>query len=98
LSSKTLAVRDSVKKFRCKTAYSPAREMKVPADFLAALESRPEVKQFFETLNKSNQYAIAYGLATAKKPETRQRRFEKFMDMLVREEKPDFGFTKGKKA
>jgi uncharacterized protein YdeI (YjbR/CyaY-like superfamily) len=83
---------------RWENAYSPAHEMKVPADFLAALESRPKVKQFFETLNKSNQYAIAYGLTTAKKPETRQRRFEKFMDMLVREEKPDFGFTKGKKA
>jgi uncharacterized protein YdeI (YjbR/CyaY-like superfamily) len=83
---------------RWENAYSPASEMTVPADFLAALESRPEVKQFFETLNKSNQYAIAYGLETAKKPETRQRRFEKFMAMLVREEKPDFGFTKGKKA
>lgn len=83
---------------RWENAYRPASEMKVPADFLAALESRPKVKQFFETLNKSNRYVIAYGLATGKKPETRQRRFEKFMDMLVREEKPDFGFTKGKKA
>jgi uncharacterized protein YdeI (YjbR/CyaY-like superfamily) len=83
---------------RWENAYSPASEMKVPADFLAALESMPEVKQFFETLNKSNRYVIAYGLTTAKKPETRQRRFEKFMDMLVRQEKPDFGFTKGKKA
>jgi uncharacterized protein YdeI (YjbR/CyaY-like superfamily) len=83
---------------RWENAYSPACEMKVPADFLVALKSIPEAKRFFETLNKSNQYAIAYGLATAKKPETRQKRFEKFMDMLVREEKPDFGFTKGKKA
>jgi uncharacterized protein YdeI (YjbR/CyaY-like superfamily) len=82
---------------RWENAYASASEMKVPADFLAALESRPEAKQFFETLNKSNRYAIAYGLTTAKKPETRQRRFEKFMDMLVRQEKPDFGFTKGKK-
>ena len=68
--------------------------MKVPEDFLAALKSRPKAKRFYETLNKSTQYVIAYGLATAKKPETRQRRFEKFMDMLVREEKPDFGFKK----
>lgn len=83
---------------RWENAYSPASEMKLPADFLEALKSRPEAKRFFETLNKSNQYAIAYGLATAKKPETRQRRFEKFMDMLVREEKPDFGFNKSKKA
>ena len=63
-------------------------EMEVPADFLATLENQPRVKQFFETLNKSSRYVIAYGLISAKKPETRQRRFEKFLDMLVREEKP----------
>jgi uncharacterized protein YdeI (YjbR/CyaY-like superfamily) len=63
-------------------------EMEVPADFLAALEDQPRVKLFFETLNKSSRYVIAYGLTSAKKPETRQRRFEKFIDMLIREEKP----------
>ena len=63
-------------------------EMRVPADFLAALENRPKLKQFYETLTKSNLYAIAHGLESAKKPETRQRRFQKFMDMLIREEKP----------
>lgn len=63
-------------------------EMEVPADFLAALENKPRVKLFFETLNKSSRYVIAYGLISAKKPETRRRRFEKFIDMLVREEKP----------
>ena len=63
-------------------------EMEVPEDFLAALENQPKVKLFFETLNKSSSYVIAYGLTSAKKPETRQRRFEKFMDMLIREEKP----------
>lgn len=63
-------------------------EMEVPADFLAALESKPNAKRFFETLNKSSRYIIAYGLISAKKPETRLRRFEKFMDMLVNEEKP----------
>ena len=65
-----------------------ASELKVPADLLAALESRPKAKQFFETLNKSSRYVIAYGLTSAKKPETRQKRFEKFLDMLAREEKP----------
>ena len=72
--------------------------MKVPADFIAALESKPKAKQFFETLNKSSCYVIAYGLTSAKKPETRQRRFAKFMDMLIREEKPGDGFKKTKKA
>jgi uncharacterized protein YdeI (YjbR/CyaY-like superfamily) len=72
---------------RWENAYA-AREMKVPADFLAALDSKPKAKQFFETLTKSSHYVIAYGLISAKKPETRQRRFAKFIDMLVSEEKP----------
>jgi uncharacterized protein YdeI (YjbR/CyaY-like superfamily) len=75
---------------RWENAYT-ASEISVPADFLAALESKPKAKQFFETLNKSSRYALAYGLTSAKKPETRQQRFAKFMDMLVREEKPGFG-------
>jgi uncharacterized protein YdeI (YjbR/CyaY-like superfamily) len=63
-------------------------ELEVPTDFLAALEAQPRAKQFFETLNKSSRYVIAYGLTSAKKPETRQRRFTKYMTMLVGEEKP----------
>ena len=82
---------------RWENAYA-ASEMKVPADFLAALESMPQAKQLYETLTKSNRYAIAYGLESAKKPETRKKRFDKFMDKLIRKEKPDFGNIKGKKA
>jgi uncharacterized protein YdeI (YjbR/CyaY-like superfamily) len=82
---------------RWENAYAAA-EMKVPADFLAALEGKPKAKQFFETLNKSSRYAIAYGLISAKKPETRQQRFEKFMDMLVREAKPGSRYKKTTKA
>lgn len=63
-------------------------EMKVPADFLEALEGNPKAKQSFESLTKSSRYVIAYGLTSAKKPETRQRRFEKFIDMLIHNKKP----------
>ncbi|GIC78984.1 YdeI family protein [Moritella sp. F3] len=63
-------------------------EMQVPGDFLAKLDKQPRVKEFFETLNKSSRYVIAYGLTSAKKSETRQRRFTKYMAMLVNEEKP----------
>ncbi|MCY7294259.1 YdeI/OmpD-associated family protein [Alteromonas sp. a30] len=72
---------------RWENAYSVS-EMEVPQDFIVALESKPKAKAFYETLTKSNRYVIANGLLSAKKPETRQRRFEKFMDMLAREEKP----------
>tara|TARA_R110001599_G_C11963400_1_gene633078 strand:- start:84 stop:659 length:576 start_codon:yes stop_codon:yes gene_type:complete len=72
---------------RWENAYSVS-EMKVPEDFLAALENKLKAKQFFESLTKSSHYVIALGLTSAKKPETRLRRFEKFMDMLISEEKP----------
>lgn len=65
-----------------------ASEITVPADFLLALESQPKAKQFFDTLTKSSRYVIAHGLTSAKKPETRERRFATFMDMLVHAEKP----------
>ena len=67
---------------RWENAYT-ASEMKVPADFLAALEGIPKAKQSYEALTKSDRYAIAYGLESAKKPETRQRRFKKFMETLI---------------
>ena len=82
---------------RWESAYATS-EMKIPADFLRALDESPKAKQFFDTLTKSNRYIIAYGLESAKKPDTRQRRFEKFMDMLNRQEKPDLSFKKKKKS
>ena len=72
---------------RWENAYVVSK-MEVPEDFLVALENQPSVKQFFETLNKSSRYVIAYGLTSAKKAETRQRRFIKYMTMLVHEKKP----------
>lgn len=69
-------------------------EMTVPADFLAALDDKPEAKQFYETLTKSSRYVIAHGLESAKKVETRQRRFQKFIDMLMSRKKPDLSSKK----
>lgn len=63
-------------------------EMEVPEDFLAALVNQPGLKMFFETLNKSSRYVIAYGLTSAKKAETRQVRFTKYMTMLAQGQKP----------
>ena len=63
-------------------------EMEVPSDFLTELKSKPNAKKFYQTLNKSSRYAIAYGLTSAKKSDTRQRRFEKLMNMLIDQEKP----------
>ena len=64
-------------------------EIEVPADFLAELEKHPTAKHFFEMLNKSSRYVIAYGLSSAKKQETRQRRFATYMQMLLNAETPE---------
>ena len=72
---------------RWEAAYDPPSKMTVPDDFLAALKERPKAKSFFQTLNRQNLYAIAYRLQTAKKPTTRQKRFERFLEMLENEEK-----------
>ncbi|MCD8522634.1 MAG: YdeI/OmpD-associated family protein [Saccharospirillaceae bacterium] len=63
-------------------------DMEIPADFIEALESKPEAKQFLATLPKSSRSLIAFRLADAKKPETRQARSEKFLTMLSHGEKP----------
>ena len=41
----------------------------------------------FETINRSNKFAILFRIQDAKKPETRAARIEKFVAMLARGEK-----------
>ncbi len=72
---------------RWASAYT-ASEIEVPSDFLSALENNPKAKQFFATLTKSRRYVIAYSLCSAKKPETRRRRFQKFIELLSCGENP----------
>jgi uncharacterized protein YdeI (YjbR/CyaY-like superfamily) len=71
---------------RWKAAYDSPSNATFPEDFLAELRKNKTAKDFFESLNKSNRYAIAYRLQTAKKPETRQRRVEMILAMLTRGE------------
>ncbi|MCB9638443.1 MAG: YdeI/OmpD-associated family protein [Myxococcales bacterium] len=72
---------------RWDAAYSASSEMVFPEDFLEALDKLPQAKAFFETLNKQNRYAIGYQLQTAKRPETRKKRMDKFLLMLENQEK-----------
>jgi len=68
-------------------AYDSSSTFTIPEDFQAALKENPKAKQFFETLNRANTYAIYWHLETAKRPETRQARIEKFINMLNKGEK-----------
>lgn len=77
---------------RWENAYKPSSEVEVPQDFIDAVAKEPAVAKFYETLTKSSRHAISFGLTTAKRPETRVRRFDKFLQMLRDGEKPGFGF------
>ena len=59
-----------------------ASEMNVPADFLEALDRSRPAKDTFEQLNSADRYTIALGLTSAKRPETRLRRFEGYLELL----------------
>lgn len=67
-------------------AYAPASTATVPDDLQAALEASPRAHAFFSTLTGANRYAILHRVATAVKPETRERRIAKFVEMLARGE------------
>lgn len=68
-------------------AYDSPKNMEVPEDLLKELAKDPKALAFYETLNKTNRYAIAFRLQTAKKPETRERRKQVVLEMLKRGEK-----------
>ncbi|MBL8159555.1 YdeI/OmpD-associated family protein [Candidatus Saccharibacteria bacterium] len=68
---------------RWDAAYASPKDMQVPEDFIKLLAEHPRAHAFFDTLNKTNRYAIAFRLQTAKRPETRQRRMEVFLQMLL---------------
>jgi uncharacterized protein YdeI (YjbR/CyaY-like superfamily) len=72
---------------RWESAYDSPVNMVVPEDFLKKLAQNPKAKAFFDTLNKTNTYAICWRLQTAKKPETREKRMNAIIEMLAKGEK-----------
>ena len=72
---------------RWHAAYDSASNMVPPDDLLAALAKNKKARLFFDALDKTNRYAVCWRVHTAKKPETRQARIEKFVAMLAKGEK-----------
>ena len=67
---------------RWDAAYDGASRIVVPEDLQAELDKDPKAKATFEGLKSANRYAILYNLHDAKKPETRERRMQKYLAML----------------
>jgi uncharacterized protein YdeI (YjbR/CyaY-like superfamily) len=68
-------------------AYQSQGALTLPDDLRAALDSHPGARAFFDTLNKANRYAICHRVETARKPETRRARIDKFIAMLAANER-----------
>ncbi|HJS95430.1 MAG TPA: YdeI/OmpD-associated family protein [Solirubrobacteraceae bacterium] len=69
---------------RWEAAYAPQSDKTIPEDFERALEQNPEAHEFFKTLRGTRRYSFIYRIQDAKRPETRARRIEQFVEMLAK--------------
>ncbi len=72
---------------RWAAAYHAASGMECPPELAAALKKNAKARRFFDALDGANRYAFCWRVHTAKKPETKAARVEKFVGMLERREK-----------
>ena len=73
---------------RWDAAYAPPRDATPPPDLVAALKENKAAREFFAILSGRKRFAILYRIHDAKRPQTRQRRIDQFVEMLARREKP----------
>jgi uncharacterized protein YdeI (YjbR/CyaY-like superfamily) len=71
---------------RWDAAYDPPSTATVPDDLARAFDAKPAAREFFETLDSRNRYSVLHRIQNARRPETRARRIEQFVDMLARGE------------
>lgn len=74
---------------RWEAAYDGSSSMAVPPELeeALALAKNRKAKAFFDTLDRTNRYAVCWRVQTAVKPETKRARVEKLVAMLARGEK-----------
>ncbi len=81
------AIENAKRNGRWDRAYDSPRKAAVPDDFQAALDASPQARDFFDTLDRANRYAVLWRIQTVKKAETRVRKIAQFIEMLERKEK-----------
>lgn len=72
---------------RWAAAYDSPANSQMPEDFLKAVKKNKAAWTLFQTLNKTNLFAITWRLQTAKKPETREKRMHAIIAMLEKGQK-----------
>lgn len=69
---------------RWKSAYAPQRDVRLPADFVAALGRNNAARRSFGVLSKTDRYAIILPILKATSPGRRTASVEKALAMLLR--------------
>jgi len=72
---------------RWDAAYDSPKAATVPDDFQEALDASPRAREFFQTLDGANRYAVLFRIQTVKRAETRARKISEFIGMLDRNER-----------
>lgn len=72
---------------RWDVAYASQKNITVPEDFLAALDKNSKANAAFAKLKSAERYSFLFRIHHAKKPETRARHIQKFVEMLEKGEK-----------
>jgi uncharacterized protein YdeI (YjbR/CyaY-like superfamily) len=81
------AIEAAKKAGRWDAAYDSPKAAQVPEDFQAALDVNARAREFFQSLDGANRYAVLFRIHTVKKAETRARKLREFIAMLERNER-----------
>jgi len=67
---------------RWEAAYASQKNSTIPEDFQSALDQNEKAKASFASLKSAERYSFLFRLHHAKKPETRARHIQKFVELL----------------
>jgi uncharacterized protein YdeI (YjbR/CyaY-like superfamily) len=67
-------------------AYGSGKEMKIPDDLQAAIDTEPKAKEMLGKLSAQNRFALAFRTHNMKTEAGRKKKIETFVDMLKRGE------------
>lgn len=67
-------------------AYSGSKDMKAPADLMAAIDANPKARALYDNLTSQNRYALSFRLVNLKTEAARAKKIHDFVAMLARGE------------
>jgi uncharacterized protein YdeI (YjbR/CyaY-like superfamily) len=73
---------------RWQRAYRGSASLEVPDDLRNAVAASPGARRMWDVLTRTNKFAVVYRVQDAKRPETRARRIQQYVEMLARGDTP----------